>query len=233
MRPLKQIVGDRAASRPDAVVGYRIVVVDERRLMAEALAALMESIGTGWIGEVLAMGTSPSAIAALAPDLLIVAVGLERVAPLRLITALREHAPRIRIVIVADWCESDLIKFVLDHDVAGLLLSDSTGADLAVSLDEIVHGHTVLPADWRRVIAASDQDHISELSERQLEVLSLVADGCSYDEIARQLFISVNTVKFHVRSIYQRLGVRNRMAAARLLAEHGAPVHISHGPVLR
>ena len=55
----------------------------------------------------------------------------------------------------------------------------------------------------------------------QLEVLTLVAEGCSYDEIGARLFISANTVKFHLRSVYVRLGVRNRMAAARMLTERG------------
>jgi LuxR family transcriptional regulator, maltose regulon positive regulatory protein len=53
---------------------------------------------------------------------------------------------------------------------------------------------------------------------RQLQVLKLLADGYSYEEIGARLFISLNTVKFHVRSIFHRLGVRNRMAAARVLA---------------
>jgi LuxR family maltose regulon positive regulatory protein len=52
-----------------------------------------------------------------------------------------------------------------------------------------------------------------------MEVLTLLADGCSYEEIGAKLFISLNTVKFHVRSIFMRLGVRNRMAAARLLIQ--------------
>jgi DNA-binding NarL/FixJ family response regulator len=52
-----------------------------------------------------------------------------------------------------------------------------------------------------------------------MEVLVLLSDGLSYEEIGARLFISLNTVKFHVRSIFLRLGVRNRMAAARLLGQ--------------
>jgi DNA-binding NarL/FixJ family response regulator len=57
-----------------------------------------------------------------------------------------------------------------------------------------------------------------------MQVLTLLADGCSYEEIGARLFISLNTVKFHVRSIFLRLGVRNRMAAARLLAKRRGSV---------
>ena len=205
----------------------RIVVVDQRRLMAEALVALIGSLQDDALGEVLAITASAGAIVALAPDLVLVAVGDERDGPLALISALREQAPAIRTVIVADSSDPGLIAFVLDHDVAGLLLSDSTAADLAICLEQIAHGHTVLPADCRMTTGTYDEDSIDALSGRQFEVLALVAEGCSYAEIARRLFISVNTVKFHVRAIYQRLGVCNRMAAAHLLAEHGQPVHRS------
>ena len=51
-----------------------------------------------------------------------------------------------------------------------------------------------------------------------MQVLRLLAEGMSYQQIGASLFISLNTVKFHVRSIFERLGVRNRMAAARILA---------------
>jgi two-component system nitrate/nitrite response regulator NarP len=69
-------------------------------------------------------------------------------------------------------------------------------------------------------LSADRNDPLDTLSERQMEVLGLLADGFSYEEIGTRLFISVNTVKFHVRSIFLRLGVRNRMAAARLLTRH-------------
>jgi DNA-binding NarL/FixJ family response regulator len=58
---------------------------------------------------------------------------------------------------------------------------------------------------------------LAGLSERQREVLELLALGASNGDIAARLYISVNTVKFHVREIYARLGVRNRVEAARLL----------------
>src|SRR6185437_12931499 len=102
-------------------------------------------------------------------------------------------------------------------------LSDTTPSDLAVCLDQVASGHTVFPAEWRRVLAQRRNDPLDHLSERQLEVLGLVAQGLSYEEIGARLFISPNTVKFHLRTIYLRLGVRNRVAAARMLTERGHP----------
>jgi two-component system nitrate/nitrite response regulator NarP len=83
-----------------------------------------------------------------------------------------------------------------------------------------------LPGDWQTVLATHGDDPVDSLSDRQLEVLRLVAEGHSYEEIGKRLFISANTVKFHLRSIYMRLGVRNRVAAARMLSEReGTDLH--------
>ena len=76
----------------------------------------------------------------------------------------------------------------------------------------------MLPPGWQGALHADRNDPLHALSERQMQVLTLLADGYSYEEIGARLFISLNTVKFHVRSIFLRLGVRNRMAAARMLA---------------
>ncbi len=114
---------------------------------------------------------------------------------------------------------------MLDQGVAGLVLTASTGDDLSLVLDQVLRGQTALPAGWQAVLADSDGDPVTALSDRQLEVLRLLAEGCTYDEIASRLVITVNTVKFHVRSIYLRLGVGNRMAARKLLEAH-EPRHI-------
>jgi DNA-binding NarL/FixJ family response regulator len=141
---------------------------------------------------------------------------------MELVRELRRRLPRVEIVIVADALEPALVSFVLDQGIGGLLLSDAAARDVAACLDHVAHGRAVLPSGWQGALSADRNDPLDTLSERQMEVLMLLADGCSYDEIATRLFISLNTVKFHVRSIFVRLGVRNRMAAARMLARHRA-----------
>ena len=80
------------------------------------------------------------------------------------------------------------------------------------------------------MLADEKDDPLESLSERQLEVLGLLAEGCSYEEIGARLFITVNTVKFHVRSIFVRLGVGNRMAAAHVLAQRPPHTRSSAAP---
>ncbi len=202
----------------------RVAVADPRRLIAEALAALIDSReGFSVTGAIVAAG-AVDAIVEQRPDVVVVGAGAESRLAMDLVRELRGRAPRVEIVIVADVLEPALVSFVLDQGIGGLLLTDAAGRDIAACLEHVAHGRAVLPSGWQGALSADRNDPLDALSERQLEVLKLLADGFSYEEIGARLFISLNTVKFHVRSIFLRLGVRNRMAAARLLAKSESSV---------
>ena len=194
-----------------------VVLVDERQLMLEALAALIGSNGMFAVTTCAPDDGAPAAIASIDPDLVLVGTGQRHEQSLRLLEPLRRLVPQIRMVIVADSQDPELIRCVLDQSVAALVLTTVTGDDLAFMLDQVVRGNAVLPTGWQSVLEECAHNPIAGLSERQLEVLRLLADGCSYEEISLRLVITVNTVKFHVRSIYMHLGVSNRMAAVRAL----------------
>jgi DNA-binding NarL/FixJ family response regulator len=197
----------------------RVAVADPRRLIAEALGALIAGReGFAVTGATVAEG-AVQAIAEQRPDVVVVGAGADSRPAMELVRELRRRQPRLEIVIVADALEPALVSFVLDQGIGGLLLSDAAVRDVEACLDHVAHGRAVLPSGWQGALSADRNDPLDALSERQMEVLVLLADGCSYEQIGARLFISLNTVKFHVRSIFLRLGVRNRMAAARVLAK--------------
>jgi len=196
----------------------RVAIADPRRLIADALTLAVggdprfQVVATMW-GEI-----APQAIAAAAPDMVLVGVGAEEERALALIDALGRLARSAEIVIVADAPSRRLLDAVIERSLGGLLLTDHPATDLVASLAHIARGQAVLPSGWQATLSRRDHEPLDSLSERQLEVLRLLAEGCSYEEIGGRLFISVNTVKFHTRSIFERLGVHNRMAAVRVLA---------------
>jgi DNA-binding NarL/FixJ family response regulator len=212
-------VGVEAGEHP-----VRVAIADDRRLIAEALAALIAGREGFVVTGAVAGAGAVRAIAEQRPDLVMVGVGADSRHAMQLVRDLRRHVPGVGIVIVADALEPPLVSFVLDQGIGGLLLTDAAGREVAACLDHVAHGRAVLPPGWQGALYADRNDPLDALSERQMQVLTLLADGCSYEEIGARLFISLNTVKFHVRSIFLRLGVRNRMAAARLLAKRRGSV---------
>jgi two-component system, NarL family, response regulator DesR len=210
----------------------RVAIVDRRRLIADALAALIRTMDGFVVVDVFDGGEELPAIVARDPGVLLVGTGTDLSGGFALIRSLREIARELEIVLVADLLSPELVRFVLAQRLNGLILTDTPAADLAACLGRVASGHAVLPGDWQAVLATHGDDPVGSLSDRQLEVLRLVAEGLSYEEIGKRLFISANTVKFHLRSIYMRLGVRNRVAAARMLSERGgaAPNRLSNLP---
>jgi two-component system nitrate/nitrite response regulator NarP len=216
------MMGDaRATPDPHTRPAIRVAIADARQLIAEALGALVRTMDGLELVDVFDGTVELPAIVACAPDVLIVGIGVDAAEPFDLVRSLRRIAHDLEIVLVPDVLTPELVTFVLDHRLNGLILTDTPPDELRACLDRVASGHAVLPANWHTVLANHRDDPIDSLSERQLEVLTLVAEGCSYEEIGSRLFISANTVKFHLRSVYMRLGVRNRMAAARMLTEHG------------
>ncbi len=194
-----------------------VVVVETRLLIAEALGALLASSGNFAVRIFAPDLVDAAAIIAVAPDVVLIGTGEVQQQSLSLIEALRRLAPGIHTVILADSARPELVRFVLDQRTDALVLTTMAAEDLTATLSQVLHGQTALPAGWQRALTASSLDPVAGLSQRQLEVLRLLGTGCTYEEISDRLVITVNTVKFHVRSIYLRLGVHNRLAAAKLL----------------
>lgn len=206
-----------------ASAAIRLAVVDLRRLIAEALGQLLAATPDFAVTGVHRCDRSLTLIAADAPDLVLVGCGVGCAEALGFVGLLRAEAPDLQVVLLADVVERELVRFVLAQRLQGLLLTDAPAPELVAALRQIAHGQTILPPGWQRALDGGEDGGLGSLSERQMEVLRLLAEGCSYQQIGGRLFISQNTVKFHVRSIFSRLRVNNRMAAAWLLAEHGTP----------
>ena len=205
---------------PDGAGAIRVAVVDRRALLADALASLLARTATFEVVAVTAAEAGVAAtLAGARPALVLIGVGDDTSPALGLVEAVASAAPTAQIVLIADRPTPELVGCVLERSLGGLLLTDHPAVDLLASLRHIVHGRAILPAGWQDVLSAPADGPLHALSDRQLQVLRLLAEGCSYEEIGSRLFISINTVKFHTRSIFERLGVRNRMAAARVLAE--------------
>jgi DNA-binding NarL/FixJ family response regulator len=206
--------------------GVTVVLAAPHELTAEALAGLLDGLGLEVVGVAGSTTELVACIGEQVPDVLVMHASFEPDrAPLAALGSLGDVEPRPRTVVVADRLELRLTAAAGEHEIDGLVLATCSGAELAAALAQVVAGHAVFPAGWLGATHAELTGPLAALSPRQREVLELVAEGLPNEAIAARLFISLNTVKFHVRVIYGRLGVRNRVEAARVLAglvPHGA-----------
>ncbi|MFI5004053.1 MAG: LuxR C-terminal-related transcriptional regulator [Solirubrobacterales bacterium] len=116
------------------------------------------------------------------------------------------------VMLCREICE-EVVRCAIEHRVSGVLLKSYSTEDIRAAIAYTATGRTVMPAGWQRVLAPHPGGRPG-LSPRHRQILALIAQGRGNEEIAMDLELSPNTIKFHVRALYSRLGVRNRVEAA-------------------
>lgn len=133
------------------------------------------------------------------------------------IETLSAHTKSAIVMFCREMCE-EIVRCAIEHRVGGVILKSFSTDDVVAAMQYMSTGRTVMPAGWQRVVAAPLERKIS-LSPRHRQILALIAQGMRNEEIASELELSPNTIKFHIQALYLRLEVRNRVQAANHYAQ--------------
>ncbi len=210
----------------------RILVVDDHELFRESLISMialepdLQVVGQAGDGlEALRLARD------VQPDLVLMDIHMPICNGLEATRRIHAAYPDVRILILSISQEDDDLFEALQAGASGFVQKDSSKAHFLRSLRLALDGETALSprqttsvvAAFRRAAqgsqaAAPAQQDDANLTDRERDVLRLLAQGASNEEIAEQLLISLFTVKSHVRNILQKLGAENRREAARIAA---------------
>ncbi|MDP6452842.1 MAG: response regulator transcription factor [SAR202 cluster bacterium] len=207
----------------------RVMLVDDRSLMRDGVASLLRSQGHEVAGEASNGQEALDMVAEVNPDLILMDIRMPVMGGLEATRAIKARYPDTKIVMltVSD-DENDLFESV-KSGAHGYLLKDLEAAEFFEALDAIQRGEGVVPTrlagnllkEFRdqaaRVVQGSEEDI---LSAREHDVLNQVAQGLTNKEVADQLFISENTVKYHMKNILDKLHLRNRAQVIAWAARH-------------
>jgi DNA-binding NarL/FixJ family response regulator len=128
------------------------------------------------------------------------------------VAELKRARPELKIVLLCDAATPAVVRCAIEERAEGVILTSDTVEDMVLALRHVLEGRAVMPVGWQAA-SLREEAPLDALSVREREVLDLLAGGMSNKEIAARLTISSNTVKFHLRTIYAKLGVRNRVQA--------------------
>ena len=201
----------------------RVLVVDDQELFRRGLTMLLsvESDIT-IVGEAGDGATAAALAAASAPDIVLMDVRMPKLSGIEAITAVRNAAPAARIVMLTVSDEEADLYEAIKGGASGYLLKDASTDEVAQAVRVVADGQSLISPsmamkllDEFKQMSRTDrsQPATPRLTERELEVLKLVAQGLNNREIAKRLFISENTVKNHVRNILEKLQLHSRMEA--------------------
>lgn len=137
--------------------------------------------------------------------------------------AILEQYPQVKIVILTSYPEDDLVQHSLEAGAVGYILKDTSMDDLADAIRSANSGWPTLAPEATEALIRTKTGPLkpgSDLSERELEVLTLIVEGLSNEQIAERLMISPSTARHHVSACIQKLGAANRTQAASLAVKH-------------
>jgi DNA-binding NarL/FixJ family response regulator len=216
-------VGQMAHMRP-----VRVAVIAESPQVRASLQALVEaSPALGFAGSAADAEMLADCLAGSVPDVVLIDIEPEASDALKAAFDLG-HAPPALVVLTED-ADSEWILDALPGDATAILPRNAMPGEIVVSIEAVAAGLCVLsPEIVARLLAGRKPSRqtasgvpFETLTLREIEVLAMLADGLGNKEIARQLDISDNTVKFHLSSIFGKLGATNRTEAVMLGMRHG------------
>jgi len=200
----------------------RILVADDHRLMREAVGlALGREPDLEIVGEAADGGEVLAHVAREQPDVVLLDIRMPGIDGLQVLDRLHDEYPDVKVVMLSAIDEPQVAQDALRRGAAAYLEKHVEPAGLASSLRQAMAGAISIPRSSRPRDSAEDADTQLGLSSREREILALVATGSSNSEIAAALWVSEQTVKYHLTHVYRKLGVRGRTEAVRYAYEHG------------
>jgi len=198
----------------------RIAVVEDDKTVREGLQMLLN--GSPGFSCVATYGNGEDAVAGLAavrPDVALMDINLPGISGIECILALKEQKVPIQFIMLTVFEDSDDIFHSLSAGASGYLLKQTPPAKLLEAIQDVYRGGSPMSGEIARKVVQSFKNPLQDyaagngLTKREDEILGYLVKGYFYKEIAGELFISVETVRTHIRNIYEKLQVRTRSEA--------------------
>jgi len=195
----------------------RVVVVDPRPLVREAITRLLEGDG-GFLVGVPVSALEELVQQAIDPNQLVAVVGAPamRECEEQFVREVTRLSKSFHILVLADDPSDDAICRLLLLGCRGCLAEDASGATLKKAIEAVARGQIwaerrLVARSLQQALAAADTDHL--LTGREREILGLLRAGRSNHQIAEALYISPDTVKWHLRRVFAKIGAKDRLEA--------------------
>ncbi len=198
----------------------RVAIVEDQEATRDGLALLLEgAAGIAAVGAWPSFEEAWPRLPAARPDVVLLDLGLPGLSGIEGARRLATLTPRPEILVLTVFGDDDHVFEAICAGASGYLLKDTPPEKLLAAIAEVASGGVPMSPEVARKVFATFQKIApprqaeQRLSTRELEVLQLFADGHSYKTAAKALAVSIDTVRFHIRNIYEKLHVHSKSEA--------------------
>lgn len=200
----------------------RIMIVDDHEVVRMGMRMLFEhEEDFTVVGEASNGAEAQAKVGVLDPHIILMDVRMEKMNGIEACREIKNQYPQIHILMTTSYTDNDAVVASVMAGASGYLLKHLSRAELLRSVRLVASGHTLIDAESsQKAMQQFTQTPGSELTEREREVLALVARGYTNKQIAESLYVSEKTARNHVSHILEKLGLARRSEAAVYAIEH-------------
>ncbi len=210
-------------------MSIRILIADDHGVLRDGLRALLDAeCDMVVVGEAADGETTLQQALALRPDVVLLDMAMPGATGLQTLSALREQAPEVRVLVLTVYEDSALLQQCLRAGAAGYVVKRAVVSDVIAAIRAVARGDVYVHPSLLRTLLADGQTPvppvapgIDPLSPRERAVLQCVAQGYTSRQIAEMWTVSVRTVESHRANLMAKLGLRSRVELVRYALEHG------------
>lgn len=209
----------------------RILIIDDHQLIIDGLSAFIKSdnslefVGSGNDGD-----EALKLVEVLRPDIVLMDIEMPKISGIQASEEIKRNFPEVKIIIISMHHEKGLVKKLLERGIDGYLLKNSSHQEVLEAIAKVKNGKKYFSEDVTLTLLGSDENSdkiatnfaiLDELTEREVEILKLIAEGKTNKEIGDQLNISHRTVDTHRTNLMKKLEVNNVAGLIRLAFKNG------------
>ncbi len=207
----------------------KVLIADDHQLFREGLVNLISSApDIDVIAEAKDGKEATEQARKMKPDVVLIDIGMPQMNGIEATRIIKKENPKMKVIAVSMHSDRQFVKGVLEAGADGYLLKNCTYRQLIDAIQSVISGKKYLSDDITEMVIQgylepdeANPDGQSDLSEREMEVLKLYAEGKSTREISEKLFISVKTVGTHKQHIFEKLGLKSNADMVKYAIKEG------------
>ena len=200
-------------------MAIKLFIVDDHFMVIEGIHSLLQNEKhINWMGHA---GNADSCLAFLKqqlPDVILMDISMPGLSGIELCKLVREQYPSVFIIGLSTFNQQSFIQKMMDNGASGYVLKNATQQELMEAIETVASGKTYISDEVASVLRKDNNEAMPVITRREKEVLDLIAEGLTNNEIAKQLFIGITTVDTHRKNLLTKFNAKNTASLIRIAA---------------
>jgi DNA-binding NarL/FixJ family response regulator len=202
-------------------MAVRVFITDDHYMVVEGIRSLLQyETNIEWMGHAMNAVSCMAFLEQQQPDVILMDINLPDKSGIDLCKEVKAKYPTVRIVGLSSFNQQSYIQKMMESGASGYVLKNATREELIEAIEAVVEGHTFLSPEAASIVKKNEDSKIPVITRREKEVLVLIADGLTNNEIAEKLFISTTTVDTHRKNLLAKFDVRNTAILIRMAMQY-------------